>query len=251
MRIATFNILNGRSPSDDHVNEARFCAAIASLDADVLALQEVDRDQPRSRGLDLTALAADAMGAVDHRFEAALMGTPEAPAGAATGDEKPGVPAYGIALLSRYPVLAWHEVRLPPAPVRLPYRFQGQRRPHWVRDEPRVALCADLEAPNGPLRVVTAHLSFLPLWNGRQLRLLTRSLGQSAGPTLLAGDLNMGTRRAQRITGMSSLATGPTFPAHRPAAQLDHVLSDSRLAASGGPVALEISDHRALVVDLS
>jgi endonuclease/exonuclease/phosphatase family metal-dependent hydrolase len=251
VRIATFNILNGRTPSDDHVDPERFCAAIASIDADVLALQEVDRDQPRSRGLDLTALAAGAMGATDHRFAPALFGTPEAPTGAATGDERPGVPAYGIALLSRYPVLGWHEVRLPPAPVRLPYRFEGQKRPHWVRDEPRVALLADLRTPNGPMRVVTTHLSFLPWWNGRQLRTLTRSLGRSEGPMVLAADLNMRTRRAQRITGMGSLATGPTFPAHRPAAQLDHVLSDSPLAANGRPVALEISDHRALVVDLS
>ena len=76
LRIATFNILNGRTPQESSVDEARYADAIASLDADVLALQEVDRDQPRSGGADLTAIAADAMGAVEHRFEPVLQGTP-------------------------------------------------------------------------------------------------------------------------------------------------------------------------------
>ena len=49
--------------SDDKVDVDRLAAAVASLDADVLALQEVDRDQPRSHLADLTAVAAEAMGA--------------------------------------------------------------------------------------------------------------------------------------------------------------------------------------------
>ena len=70
MRLATFNILSGRSLDDDRVDERRFADAIRSLDADVLGLQEVDRGQPRSQHADLTAVAAEAMGAVDHRFVA-------------------------------------------------------------------------------------------------------------------------------------------------------------------------------------
>ncbi len=100
MRIATFNILNGRAPADDTVDPERFAAAVASLDADVLGLQEVDLAQPRSGHVDLTALAAEAMGAVEHRFVAALAGTPDSWS-AATGDEPTGTPSYGIALLSR------------------------------------------------------------------------------------------------------------------------------------------------------
>ena len=76
MRLATFNILNGRTASDHEVDLDVFQKAIASLDADVLALQEVDRSQPRSGHADLTAVAAEAMGAVDHRFVAALSGGP-------------------------------------------------------------------------------------------------------------------------------------------------------------------------------
>ena len=76
MRVASFNILNGRSMADGEVDVGRLRDATKLLDADVLGLQEVDLDQPRSGGLDLTALAAEALGAADHRFAAAVVGTP-------------------------------------------------------------------------------------------------------------------------------------------------------------------------------
>ena len=97
MRIATFNLLHGRSLEDGRVDVDRLAAAVKSLDADVLALQEVDRDQPRSLGADLTAVAADAMGAPEHQFVAALSGTPGGTWMAATGDEQAGAPAIASA----------------------------------------------------------------------------------------------------------------------------------------------------------
>ena len=49
MRLATFNILHGRSSHDGVVDAGPARAtACSALDADVLALQEVDLDQPRS-----------------------------------------------------------------------------------------------------------------------------------------------------------------------------------------------------------
>ena len=46
------------------------------IDADVIGLQEVDRFQPRSGGVDQTAVVADALGAEHWRFVPALHGTP-------------------------------------------------------------------------------------------------------------------------------------------------------------------------------
>jgi endonuclease/exonuclease/phosphatase family metal-dependent hydrolase len=251
MRLATFNILSGRSPADGRVDEARFSEAIAMLDADLLGLQEVDRNQPRSQHADLTALTAEAMGAAEHRFVAALAGTPGSAWSVATGEEQPDAAAYGVAFLSRYPVLGWEVVRLPPVPAPAPHLFHGRRLPDSVRDEPRVAVLARVDAPTGPLRVVTTHLTFLPWWNGRQLRLLLRALAApDQGPLVLLGDLNMGRRPAERITGMRPLVTGPTFPAASPIVQIDHVLVHGDLAATGGPVRLPVSDHRALVADV-
>ncbi len=102
MRMATFNILHGRSIDDGKVDVDRLTDFARRLDADVLALQEVDCDQPRSAMADLTAVAAEAMGAVSHRFVAAVSGTPGASWMAATGHEQPGTASYGIALLSRF-----------------------------------------------------------------------------------------------------------------------------------------------------
>src|SRR5919199_4157637 len=124
MRLTTFNVLHGRSPEDGRVDVDRYAAAVRSLDADVLALQEVDRDQPRSGGADLTAVAAEAMGAAHHRFVAAMSGTPGGTWAAATGEEQPGSAGYGVALLSRYPVRSWRSLRLPrlrtPVPLFVP-----------------------------------------------------------------------------------------------------------------------------------
>jgi endonuclease/exonuclease/phosphatase family metal-dependent hydrolase len=253
VRIATFNILNGRCPADDRVDEERFHSAIRRLDADLLGLQEVDRNQPRSQHADLTAIAAEAMGARHHLFVAALSGTPGATWSTATGQEQPDSAAYGIAFLSRFDVIGWQVVRLPGAPVRVPHLLHGRRLPDWVRDEPRVAVLAQIDGPNGRLDVVTTHLSFLRPWNRRQLRRLVTALPPARShPTVLLGDLNMGPRPAGRLTGMRPLASGPTFPAAAPRHQLDHILAAGTLnAVRGEVVELPVSDHRALVADLA
>jgi endonuclease/exonuclease/phosphatase family metal-dependent hydrolase len=252
MRLATFNILNGRAQDAHEVDVDVLAKAVSELDADVLALQEVDRNQPRSRGADLTAVAAEAMGAPEHRFVAALAGTPGATWSAATGEEQPDSAAYGIALLSRLEVTSWQVERLPPVPGPTPMRFRGQFLPSLVRDEPRVAVAATIGTQAGPVTVATTHLSFVSWWNGRQLRRLVRDLAPMTRPLLLTGDLNMGTERAARLSGMTPVAAGPTFPADEPTEQLDHVLADPPLpdTVRAEVHRLPLSDHCALVVDL-
>jgi endonuclease/exonuclease/phosphatase family metal-dependent hydrolase len=249
VRIATFNILHGRSPGDGRVDLDRFAAAVASLDADVLALQEVDRDQPRSMGADLTAVAASAMGATSHHFAAALAGTPSTPWQAATGAEQPGSAMYGIALLSRYSVTDWQTIRLPAGRLPLPHVVQGRMMPLLVRDEARVALVATVSTPRAPLTVAATHLSFLPTRGRQQLRLLMRSLRGRRGPLVLAGDLNMDPPSVAELTGLSSLAAGLTFPADEPRRQLDHIVGRGFRPVASAVVALGLSDHRALLVD--
>ena len=252
MRIATFNILHGRSPADDRVDVERLAAAVKDLDADVLGLQEVDRDQPRSLGADLTAVAAEAMGAVDSQFVAALHGTPGGTWMAATGDEQPGSATYGIALLSRYRVVSWRVVRLPALRSRVPVWFRGAPRPKLVGDEPRVAVAAVLDGPSGQFTVCNTHLSFVPGWGALQLSKLVRSLTGTREPLVLMGDLNMEAGQAERVSGLRPLAPAvtPTFPVDEPARQLDHVLARGPITATGPAesVRLPLSDHRALVV---
>jgi endonuclease/exonuclease/phosphatase family metal-dependent hydrolase len=71
-------------------------------------------------------------------------------------------------------------------------------------------------------------------------------------PLVLVGDLNMGPARAARITGMTALVTGRTFPAPAPRLQLDHVLAAGEVTVRHAKTRLmPISDHRAHVVDLA
>jgi endonuclease/exonuclease/phosphatase family metal-dependent hydrolase len=251
MRVATFNILHGRTLGNG-VHPERLADCVRRLDADVLSLQEVDCDQPRSSLADLTAVAAEAMGAVEHRFVAAISGTPGATWMAATGHEQPGTAAYGIALLSRFPAASWQVVRLPRIPMRFPMYLPGPNRVMVVDEEPRAAVIAQLHTPAGGLTVANTHLSFVPGWNRRQLRRLIHDLRGFPGPRLLTGDLNMTPDAVRRWSGMRPLAVAATFPAQTPHRQLDHILTDDA-GLRGGAVRSEvmpISDHRPLVVDL-
>ncbi|MHB8451362.1 MAG: endonuclease/exonuclease/phosphatase family protein [Mycobacteriales bacterium] len=256
MRIATFNVLHGRSISDGQVDIDRLARAALALDADVLALQEVDRDQPRSGGANLTAVVAEAMGAACWRFAPTLVGTPGGSWRPARPEDSgaDGEPAYGVGLVSRLPVASWQVIALPKAPVRSPVFIPGQhRRAILLADEPRVGLAAVVQAPAGAMTVTTTHLSFVPLWNALQLRLLTGRLRRLPGPWLLLGDLNLPGPLPHLVTGWRSLGAIATYPAPAPRIQLDHVLGRGPLppVLSVRAPELGISDHRALVVDLA
>ena len=256
MRLATFNLLHGRSLSDGTVHAERVAASVAGLDADVLGLQEVDRAQPRSGLLDLTAIAADALHAPVHRFAAAVVGTPGGVWQPWRSDADNAHPLYGIALVSRYPVLRWQITQLPAAPVRSPI-YVPNAGMMLLKDEPRVMLAAVVETPHGPVTVGSTHLSFVPGWNVRQLRTAIRALRALPAPRVLLGDLNLPAGPARAFSGWQPLARVPTYPSAAPRAQLDHVLADRPGGDTLGRVVhvrtpqAGISDHRPLVVHLT
>jgi endonuclease/exonuclease/phosphatase family metal-dependent hydrolase len=253
VRLATLNLLNGTSVGDGSVVPARLTAAVQALGADVLALQEVDRFQPRSHTADLTAQVAEVMGAPHWRFVPALVGTPGGRWRAAVdADDASEEAAYGVGLVSRWPVVGWRVTRLSAAPVRSPVALPGTRRVLWLRDEPRVGLAAVVDAPLGPMTVATTHLSFVPGWNGRQLRVLAAALRALPAPRVLLGDLNMPPPFPRLLTGWRPLARTATYPAWRPRLQLDHVLGSGTLPAvrEVSCPELPVSDHRALLVQL-
>ena len=275
MRIATFNLLHGLSLRTGRADPDGLRQAAQLLAADVLGVQEVDRDQPRSGGVDQTALVAEGTGAAHWRFLPTVHGTPgesdwqpahapgalaalsapepSSPGGWASGED--GLSrAYGIGLVSRWPVRQWAALHFPGAPVALPLLVPGPTRPrvHRVPDEPRAALLAVVETPDGPVSVVTTHLSFVPGFNLRQLRTLTRWARGFPAPRLLVGDCNLPGAVPARVSRWRRLAKAPTYPSYRPRAQLDHVLGDG-FDGEVGPVhalPLPVSDHCGLVVEL-
>ncbi|MEV0742520.1 endonuclease/exonuclease/phosphatase family protein [Streptomyces sp. NPDC050549] len=277
---ATFNVLHGQLiRPDGHPAAARpgeasapLAEAVASLDVDVLALQEVDRFQERSGRVDQAAVAAAAMGALDWRYATALhsrfvpgrgwVNDPADPAPRVHGTEapEPEVPSQGVALLSRLPVREWRALRLSPGPLAVPLKVAGRTAPVLARDQPRAALAAVLEGPRGPFTAVAVHLSFVPGWNIGQLLTVRRWIADLPQPQLLLGDFNLiGAlpRVALNATARHSWR-GPrrwaTYPSHRPRVQLDHILAtglDADAVGTARTPRTAISDHRPLVVELS
>jgi endonuclease/exonuclease/phosphatase family metal-dependent hydrolase len=245
LTVATWNIFGGRVWDGSRVDLDLTVAGLRRLGADLVALQEVDRQQARSHGADQARLLGEALG-MDWRYAPAMLGTLGGPGGwrpPAPGDPDPGGSGYGIALLTRLPLTGTETVLLPQA----------------GRDEPRVALIAGLDHGGRHLTVAGTHLSFVPGPNLTQLRALQRHLDERGGPRLLLGDLNLWwplVRVASR-PGWRPLVRGPTFRNRPPGSpgrmvQIDHVLAagaaftPGRARIVGGPA----SDHRAVVVEL-
>lgn len=259
MRLASLNLLHGMTPGSPDVSAHVLREAVASLDADVLCIQEVDRDQPRSGFVDQTAVCADALGARWSRFEPAVAGTPggrwaPVPDGRVIGA------AYGVGLVSRLPVRSWHVLRLEPpripavmpgATPRVGARGVRLAGPQIIRDEPRVVVAAVIETPAGPWTVACTHLTYVQGSNAFQLRKALHLLRPLPAPRFLLGDLNMAGPVPVLVSQWRSLVRGKTFPAWRPRLQIDHVLAEGHVEVLGTDVRrVGVSDHCAVVVDL-
>lgn len=253
--VGTYNILhgmrvlNGASEGDP----GALSEAVAQLDVDVLGMQEVDLNQPRSSMADQTADAAAALDAGDWRFIPTVVGTPGPDASfrpsedsdvRAAIDGQATEPMYGVGLISRIPVVRWDHLVMPAAKATLPLLVPGNPRPRFLRvpDEPRAALAAVLDLPT-PITVVTAHLSFVPGYNVSQLRRIKRWLVDMPRPLILIGDFNMPGRLPGRVTRWSQAELGPTYPVFRPRIRFDHILSDGIGAQNPQVHALPVSDH--------
>jgi endonuclease/exonuclease/phosphatase family metal-dependent hydrolase len=231
LHVATWNLRHGRGPHGG-VDLGAVAARIAAMDADVVAVQEVDRRQRRSGN-------ADQIGELAHRlgwhgqFAATIVAGAREMRAAVTHDDDDGGPAYGIGLLSRHPLNAPTTLVLPPANAH----------------EPRVLLRAAVSTAAGDVGVGVTHLSWKPWQAWQQLRSVLASAGDSHRPAVLAGDLNLPyglLAVAADNTGWCAVRACATFPAQRPVLQLDHIL-----IRGGHPIDVRVgpadtSDHRAL-----
>lgn len=259
LRVVTWNIWGGLTREGDRVDLGRVLATLRGLDADLIALQEVDRRQSRSGDLHQARRLGEALG-LHWAYAPALLGRlntagcraapggcPETDTSSGDGAGEAGESGYGIAILSRAPLTRAVTLCLP--------------RPLVHGPEERVALVATLPpAPGGgpELTVAATHLAVEPVLNLRQLRWLQRQLRSWPAPKLLLGDLNLWRRIASAgsLLGWHPLAHGGTFrnqppDRHWPTVQIDHVLG----YGLGRPrrtriVASTASDHRAVLVEV-
>jgi endonuclease/exonuclease/phosphatase family metal-dependent hydrolase len=236
LRVATWNIAGGRREGTSEVDLPAVIAGVRALEADVVALQEVDRELARSGRMDQPRQIVEAFGPeVFWSYAPALVGDDFRPV---TGPD-PGGPAYGNLLLSRLPLDTVEHLRFPPA----------------GGGEQRTALIGTVRVGSRPITVGGVHLSNKQGHNVRQLRELQAAMAQRPAPRLLLGDLNLTSLPLALASrrGWPESGHGGTFPNSRPNRQLDHVLRNEPagvLVPRGFRVlAAPVSDHRAAVAD--
>jgi hypothetical protein len=267
MRVATWNLLHG-IPLLDPLNVPSLADVASTVSADLIGLQEVDRQQVRSNYEHQTKTVADAIGLPYWVYAPAVIGTPGETWEDATDSQihshehsepEDDQPHYGIGLASRYPLTNIEVMRFKPAPLSLPLLVPSDPRPRLMKvsDEPRLAIIADVETPLGLITVANTHLSFVPGYNVKQLRKLTKHLSVRTNPVLIIGDFNLPGKLANLVSRWDSLATLPTYPTFKPRIQFDHIisrgLSDEAIKQardSAEVMPLAISDHCALVVEI-
>ncbi len=210
-------------------------AACASLDTDVIALQEVWEPD---HGPGPARLAAEALG---YRFyEAPLSGSNVRREPRITRRDHEIDGWWGLALLSRLPLLHPRTVDL-------------GRRGGRVDVAHRRVILAEVELDRGCITIVVVHLSFVAPNTVTQLVRLRRLLAAEPGPAVVVGDFNLPRLVvAPALSPWRPAVRGATFPAHRPRAQLDHLLVHGGASATGGIVAESLgSDHRPIRATVS
>jgi len=230
IRVATYNILHASLKGLEAIADV-----FRGIDPDLVALQEVDRGVPRSGSVDQPAWLGDRLG-LHHAFATAVPWE---------GGE------YGLAILSRFPILGTRAVHLPSRAILA--LADGA--------EPRVLLSATVDAPGGPLTFGSTHLGLHPTERILQAEAIAAQLTRRQR-TLLCGDLNEGhTEPAYlRLTGaglvdcLGECGALPlrTYPSHAPTIGIDHVLRSADLPVPSRARAVETnaSDHLPVVVDL-
>ena len=264
MRLTSWNFLHGQSLNP--AENADVVGAMALLESDVLALQEIDYRLPRSQELNQTLAVAEAMGAQWWGFAPVVKGTPGVKWRKLKSDEEQVLTAstskdhreyYGIAIVSKIPVKSWMRLELKKAWIGLPLLVaneKGRVAPFYVKDEPRVALAAVLE--NG-WTVINVHLSFVPLVNIFQLlkvsRWAKRLERETSTRVALVGDFNLPWGIPTRITRWRRATDALTYPSWKPAISFDYILlrGENNLQATEVTAPqMAISDHRPISIDI-
>jgi len=264
MKVTSWNLLHGMSiPPQKGDDFAGFVGVAASLRADLLAIQEVDHQLTRSNGLPQTNAIADAMGAADWAFAPSIIGSPESKWHSAdnviatnlqsTAEIDSG--SYGIGIISKIKVLKWHRLNLGRSligmPLLIPNTDTGKAKAIYIKDEPRLALAAELE--NG-WTVINTHLSFVPGMNIFQLAKLKNWADTFGEKVLLLGDFNLPAGIPTIGSKWESLIVQSTYPSWQPKIQFDYILSKGVALKDVTQIPTTksgISDHLPLTIEIN
>ena len=273
MRVISWNLLHGQKipPTNSQDWQAEVVSAAKKvadeLQPNFIALQEVDYFQSRSDLTNQTKLVAQSMQLKYWAYLPTLIGTPgekwrsvkdlkNSIITESSRDKNPKA-SYGIALATNWPIKKLYVKKLGRSIVGMPLLIPKDNgkgvRFIYVKDEPRVALIAELE--NG-YTIATTHLSFVPGVNVFQLNKLSSYLKKLPGLALLTGDLNLLANLPSKLSGFKSLISQATYPSWKPKIQFDYImLRKSKLesVSSIKPIkstATGISDHTPIGVEI-
>lgn len=220
IKVATYNIRKAVG-LDQRRNPARILSVLNEIDADIVALQEVDRRfGARASALPLSMLTAD---------------TNYVP----------------VPLNFRPAAIGWHgNVIL----IRKGFEVRHAQPIDMPTLEPRGAVMAELSVNGHPLRVIGVHLDLSGLWRRKQIRALLAAIDASPRhmPTVIMGDFNQWSDSG----ALSELAfhhhrlvqTPKSFHTARPVARLDRIIvsHDVKVTAADchvSPLSKQASDH--------
>lgn len=244
VRVLVYNIHAGKDAKGVD-NLARVAALVNDTRADIVLLQEVDKDTERSGKVDQLA---------ELRRLTGFFGVFGKTLDYQGGD-------YGIATLSRWPIRADTLIRLPVEP---PQQRSG------VSYEPRGALRVTVAAPARPLRVINTHIdaSREDVYRLQEARVLISVANDSAvsnagqNEAILGGDLNSepesevialfgpaGWRDAFAECGKG---TGLSYPANLPVKRIDYLMiSGTTRCRTAAVLSSDASDHRPVLFEIA
>ncbi|WP_234698860.1 endonuclease/exonuclease/phosphatase family protein [Poriferisphaera corsica] len=230
LRVMTYNVHYSRG-LDGEYDVERIADVIQSGDADLIALQEVDKNTIRSGHVDMPRRLQEQTG-MYHTFGKAI-------------DFQGG--EYGVMLMSKWPItdITVHEL------------------PYSVGSERRIALSGLVDVPGmGEVRLVSTHLQWQPEEDRYlQARELNRVFANSdVTPVILGGDFNSGYASVVMDEMLkfwkvsSKIDTGKTYPADEPNIQIDHLMTSGDIQFETKSIKVIddriASDHRPVVVEL-
>ena len=217
-RLATFNVHHCRG-RDGRLDVERTARVMQLLGADIIGLQELDRNDARSDHTDQPAALAEQTG-----YRMAFHPTLAIEEG-----------EYGIALASREGLDTTAEF--------LPRRDD---------EEPRVVVHTSWRG----LAILTTHLSRDPLARASQIEALAALVSKTETPVAVVGDLNERRRGLGPLRKTGLMPESRELPSLRnlPGAvtgAIDHVLVGPEMTIlRTRRIATTASDHRPLVVDV-
>lgn len=200
--VASYNIQKSIG-TDFRRRPARILGVLAELDADIVALQEVDRRfGERASSLSTEAIVGE------------------------TG-------YHPLRFGAREKSLGWHGNTIL---VRKGVEVLDQRTLILPALEPRGAVLADLRVGGLDIRVVGMHLGLVGLWRKRQALAVLEQLEQLeiSLPTVMMGDFNEWSVNGGCLHHFARAhhvgAPGPSYPSVRPMLRLDRIVTSVDIA---------------------